>query len=196
MNFKNDALKQVIQSLPGFKDGSQEFLALDQLNYLMFFLISAMNNLTLAKKYNADQNLTKDEQTALAHSLFRDAMMSYAKCFSAAEAKKIKIDINAVIKDFTEDQKNKYKAVHEKILRIRNSYIAHNLDNEYELSTVATKTENNVLYIKPVFTIQTPVGDFDDYFAQCALIQNYLVSKIHKALTRIRAATDIIVEYG
>lgn len=196
MKFKDEALQQVVKSMPGFKNGSDQFLAIDQLNYLTFFLLNAMNSLTFAKKYNDLPDISKEEQTSLAGSLFRDAIMNYAKCFASAEAKKLKINFAAVVKDFNIEDQQKYTAIHKEMIDIRNKYVAHNLENEFEHSTVATKLENNVLYLKPIFTIKIPVNDFDKYFAQCALIQNYIISKMHKALTKIRETTNITVDFG
>jgi hypothetical protein len=196
MKFKDEALQQVVNSLPGFKNGSDEFLALDQLNYLTFFLINAMNSFTLAKKYNDMPDISKEEQVNLASSLFRDGVMNYAKCFSSAEAKKLKIDFKAVVKDLQSADRSKYLIIHEEMINIRHKYVAHNLDNDFEFSVVATKIENNTLYLKPTFTVQIPIESFDKYFKQCGLIQNYIISKIHKTLTKIRSNTGITVEFG
>jgi hypothetical protein len=196
MKFKETAVQQALEALPGFKNSSEEFIALDQLNYLTFFLLSAMNSLTFAKKYNVKPDILNDEQVSVTNSLFRDAIMNYAKCFASAEAKKLKLDFNAVVKDLSPENKIKYKEIHEEMLRIRNSYVAHNLENEFEHSTIAAKIENTTLYLKPTYTINTPVNSFDRYFEQCGIIQNFIIDKIHKTLTKIKSNTGLNIEFG
>ncbi len=195
MKINDEAQQQINRLYPDFDTTSKEFRAFEQLNLLLMFLINAASSLILSEKYNKNLQLPNDEQTAISHSLFRDAIMNYAKCFTTAGATKVKIDFNSVIKDFNEEDKIKFKLIHDEMIAIRHNYIAHNLDNDYERSIVATKFANGKLLIKPTYTFKTPLNSFQKFQTQCALVQNYLIIKVHKALTKLREKHDFIIEY-
>lgn len=196
MAFKDDALKQVRESMPDFEIDSHDFKMIEGWNYLGFFVLHAMNSIQLAKKFNDDKAYDSYQQVTITQSLFKDSVMSYCKCFSSSEKPRIKIDINAIVKDFSSSDKAKYKKMHDRVLLVRNKYVAHNLENDFEISVVAVKQEGNKIVVKPSFTLATPINEFDAFFEQYALVSNYLILKINKILDKVSIDKGVEVSFG
>lgn len=193
MNFKEEAQKQVSDSLPHFNFDSDDFKSLENWNYLGYALLHAMNALGFAEKFLNDPAYEVLNQITIGQALFKDSIMSYCKCFSSSESLRVKIDINAVTKDLPD--KESYRQTHVEILEIRNKFVAHNLENNFELSTIGAKQEGNKIILSSTITILTPTNDFDKFREQYMLVSNYVILKANKIADKICKEKGVTIEF-
>jgi hypothetical protein len=155
----------------------------DRLNgwtYLAKLLHEARHCLDLSEKYNSLESLDKMEQVLLAQSLFRNAIISYCKCFASAAPGRITLDRNTVFKGH-----DVLKGKHERMVVIRNTFAAHNGENDLDTATLAVKETGNAFLIRHTYTLTTPLNEYGDYREVLEHCGNYVVIAINRYLDRL-----------
>lgn len=155
----------------------------DRLNgwtHLGMLLHEAQQSLDLSEKYNSMATLGTMEQVLLAQSLFRNTIVGYGKCYASAAAGKVTLDRNAVFKG-----QDALKAKHDRMILIRNSFAAHNGENDVDTATMAIKESADEILIRHTYTLSTPLGEYGDYREVLEHTQQYVVLAINKYLDRL-----------
>ncbi len=120
------------------------------------------------------------EQVLLAQSLFRNAIVGYGKCYASAAPGKVTLDRNAVFKG-----QDALKPKHERMIEIRNSFAAHNGENDVDTATMAVKESDEIL-IRHTFTLSTPLNEHGDYRQVLEHVEQFVVLALNKYLDRLQ----------
>lgn len=160
---KSEFRKQVIQNLQG-TDLKEYFLTKTDLNilsgrtYIAMYLIEAKMSLLLSKNKNKEEKFTKIEQVILANEMFKNFILSYSKCFSSSGNEKLLLDAKEIF-----SKRPDLLFFQEKILQVRKTYVAHNDENDFEVSISMTSENNNEIVLVQTYTIMTPLSDFNSF---------------------------------
>jgi hypothetical protein len=175
------ALKKLsMTDLKDFDFDHEELQALGNWTYIGMFLHEAERSLLLSKDLNDKGKFTEMDQSILSHGMFRNAILSYCKCYGRAANGKVSLDSKAIFEDQSE-----IKAVHEKMMDIRNSFIAHNGVNEIDIAIIALKESAKELELAQTYTLSTPLSDFDDFLRVIGFVQAWLVVNFNRKLDKI-----------
>lgn len=143
-------------------------------------LHEARHSLDLSEKYNSMEPLDKMEQLLLAQALFRNAIVGYGKCYASAASGKITLDRNAVFKGA-----DALKSNHERMIEIRNSFAAHNGENDVDTATLAVKESAEEFVICHTYTLTTPLNEYTAYRQVLDHVDQFVISAINKYLDRL-----------
>ncbi len=194
MSIGKDAIKQV-QTLYSDFENSEDFDKIKFWGLLTFMLHNADLALQLAEKYNVDAVLDSMESLVLTQSLFKDGVMLYCKCFASAQGKRVRLDINEIAKNYSEPEQHKIKELHEEIMEIRNGYIAHNSNNDFEAPLISHKNLENKIELLVTVTMLTPTEKFKAYRLQIALVSQYVIKKTNLILDKIQIEKGVLIDF-
>jgi hypothetical protein len=155
----------------------------DRLNgwtYLGMLLHEARQSIDLSAKCNAMATLDTMEQVLLSQALFRNVIIGYGKCYASAAAGKVMLDRNSVFKG-----QDALKAKHDRMIFIRNSFAAHNGENDVDTATMAVKEDSEEILIRHTYTLGTPLNEYDDYRQVLDHVQEYVILAMNKYLDRL-----------
>lgn len=178
--------KDAIQNLQGthlksFSIANEDLNILSGWTYIGMYLVEAKTSLNLSENYNRKEKFTEIEDITLAHGMFKNFVLSYAKCFSSSGKGKISLDSNEI---FTSRQD--LKVNHEKIIKTRNTYVAHNDDNEYDISIAMTFEGKNEITLAQTYTIRTPLSDYKAFRETVEYCEEQVIIKFNKKIDKIQ----------
>ena len=76
---------------------------------------------------------------------------------------------------------------HNKLMKIRNTYVAHNDESDYNISIVLTSEEENKISLAHTYTIMTPVNDLNNFKELVDFCEHQVVLKVNKIADKIEA---------
>jgi hypothetical protein len=164
----------------GYVLADKRFDRLNGWTYLMMMVDEAKRALDLSEKYNKIEGVDTLEQVLLGQALFRQSIISYGKCYASAASGRQTLDRNAVFKG-----NDALKAKHDRMIEIRNSFGAHNGENDLDTATLASKEVGDTIFIRHIYTLATPFNEFADYHEVLDHCANHLVMAINKYLDRL-----------
>lgn len=188
---KNDALKNLqATDLRSFSLDREDLNILSGWTYIAIFLVEARTSLNLSEKFNKKEKFTEFEESILAHGMFKNFILSYSKCFSSKGKTKISLDPNEIF-----SSRKDLKTVHEKIMKARNSYVAHNDENEYDISIAMTHESQNEITLAQTYTIMTPLSDYKDFRETLEYCEEQVTIKVNKKVDKIQASVGKIIKF-
>lgn len=131
------------------------------------------------------------EQVLVAQSLFRTSIICYGKCYSSAGVGRITLDKNKVFKG-----EDKLKALHDHMVNIRNSFVAHNDENNFDIAVIAAKETDEAILIKHTYTLATPLNEYNDYRSVLSHCSEYVALGINKYLDRLQKDLGKLIRLG
>lgn len=181
-NLKKDAIQNLQGThLNSFSIANEDLNILIGWTYIGMYLVEAKTSLNLSENYNRKEKFTEIEDITLAHGMFKNFVLSYAKCFSSSGKGKISLDCNEI---FTSRQD--LKVNHEKIIKTRNTYVAHNDDNEYDISIAMTLEGQNEITLAQTYTIRTPLSDYKAFRETVEYCEKQVIIKFNKKIDKIQ----------
>jgi hypothetical protein len=140
----------------------------------------AEESLNLSIKFGKKRPFGKFEEFILANALYKNSILAYAKCFSNSGKGKISLDSNQVYAN-----SSKHKEIHDKLMGIRNEYVAHNDNNDFELAIVLQKQEKDRIIISNTVSYNTPVDDFNQYLELFKYCSIYIINQVNKKADKL-----------
>lgn len=150
-------------------------------NYLLIQMNESEKALAFARKFNDDNSLPEDDQVLLSMSMFRIAIISYGKCYAESGKGRTSLDHRNVFKG-----NDDLKSIHERMMAIRNTFVAHNGDNEIDRATIAVRETPIEISIKHLYTVGFIANEFYDYQRVIAFCKAFLVMAINKHLDKVQ----------
>ncbi len=183
---KSEFRKQAIQNLQGtdLKDYSltnEDLNILSGWTYIAMFLVEAKTSLLLSENKNKEGKFTEMEQVILANGMFKNFILSYSKCFSSSGKEKISLDAKEIF-----SKRPDLLVTHEKILQARNTHVAHNDENDFEVSISMTSENNNEIILAQTYTIMTPLSDFKSFSETVEFCEEQVILKFNKKVDKIQ----------
>jgi hypothetical protein len=180
---KNQALINLSSSeLKNHSLTNSDLAILSGWTYLGIFLFEAKTSLSLSEKFNSKTSKIEMEDMILIHSLFRNSILSYAKCFSSANGKRIKLDASNVFSKRADLLK-----IHEQMMEIRNTFVAHNSDNEYDLALAVVNEEKEQIELAQTYHLLLPTADFQKFNSAIEHCQYEVILKLNSKADKIEA---------
>lgn len=174
----NGNLNQLFEK--GFVISDDETKHLSSWGTLSLQILEAKESLMYSKKFGNKKVYEKFEEFVLANAMFKNSILSYAKCFSRSGKGKISIDANEIFKNNPTHRK-----LHDNLMEMRNKYIAHNDNNDFECSVVLQKKEEKEITLSQTVTYITPVADFEKYFQLFDYCSNFIIVQVNKKADKI-----------
>ena len=183
---KSEFKKQAIQNLQGtdLKDYSltnEDLNILSGWTYIAMFLVEAKTSLLLSENKNKEGMFTEMEQVVLANGMFKNFILSYSKCFSSSGNGKISLDAKEIF-----SKRPDLLVTHEKLLQARNTYVAHNDENNFEVSILMTSENKNEIILAQTYTIMMPLSDFKSFSETVEFCEEQVVLKFNKKIDKIQ----------
>ena len=154
-------------------------------------ILEAEHSLKFALKFNEVEPFDKFEDFVLAHGMFKNSILSYAKCFSSSGKGKVSLDANDVFKMDVELRK-----IHDALMDMRNGYIAHNGNSDFELAIVLQKKVDNEMTLSQTITFKTPVGDYEKFFQLFDHCTNYIVEKVNHKVDKLESKFGLKIKFN
>lgn len=178
--------KDAIQNLQGtdlksFSIDNEDLSILSGWTYIGMYLVEAKTSLNLSENYNRKEKFTEIEDVTLAQGMFKNFVLSYAKCFSRSGKGKISLDSNEIF-----SSRHDLRIVHEKIMKIRNTYVAHNDDNDYAISIAMTHEGENEITLAQTYTIMTPLSDYKVFRETLEYCEVQVIVKFNRKVDKIQ----------
>lgn len=158
-----------------------DFELLSNWTYLAMFILEARTSLKISESLTKDKFENIDE-VVHSHGMFRNGIMAYAKCFTSSGAKRISLDPNEIFSTAPE-----LKDIHERIMNIRHSYVAHNSDNDIDIALIATIENDTELALAQTYTISKPTSELKDFYRTIEHCEKMIVEKFNKKIDKIES---------
>lgn len=185
-NLKKLADQNIRQSstIDTFSMANVDFKKLNGWAVIGMLLVDAKNSLILSEKARRMEFLSAIEELTLSSGLFKNFVLSYSKCFSSSGKNKISLDANNIYSS-RPDLKN----IHEKILESRNSYVAHNDDeNGYDIAIAYTTEDEKEITLAQTYTVVVPYGMFKSFIDAIEFCEEEVIKKINKKLDKLETS--------
>lgn len=176
--------------LKDFDFDHEELQALGNWTYIGMFLHEAERSLLLSKDLNDKGKFIEMDQSILSHGMFRNGILSYCKCYGSAANGKLSLDSKAIFAGQSE-----MKAIHHKMMDIRNSFIAHNGLNEIDIAIIAVKESAKELELAQTYTLSTPLSDFDNFLRVIAFVQARVVDNFNRKVDKIQLRIGKVITF-
>lgn len=192
-SIKKASLDQLASSSIGnFNFSDPRFERLSSWTRLLVFLHEAEAAIKLAERCNVDRSLSAQEQVLLSHSLLRNSIVTYAKCYASSGSFMVSLDANTVFAG-----KPELRTIHDKVLEARNRFVAHNDSNEFETVNIGVREVPDRFVVALTYTLQTPISDFGGYASIYNYVGEYVMRKMIKILNKIGEEHGKLIEmYG
>lgn len=182
----SDIRKEAIKNLQGtelkgFSLDNKDISLLSGWTYLGMLLMEAKVSLEHSRKLNEKEKFTTVEEFTLAHGMFKNAIMSYAKCFASSGNGRISLDSVAIFA-----KRSDLKLSHDKMLEARNKYIAHNDENDFDISLIVTDENKHDVTLAQTYTAITPLSNFDQFLETIEYCQEQVIITFNKKIDKIQ----------
>lgn len=177
--------REAIQNLKGsslehYSESNDGLSFLEGWTYIGMFLVEAKTSLKLFTDFNRKDKFTEMDEIVFYQSLFKNFVLSYAKCFSSSGKGRLSLDANDVY-----SSQQDLKKIHEEIMEIRNKYVAHNDDSDFNISIALTSETDRELTLAQTYTIMTPVNRIKKYLEVVEFCESQVVVKFNKMVDKI-----------
>ena len=175
-------------SLEGYSQ-KDDFEILARWTYIGMFLYEAKLSLDLLRKYDKEK-FAEMEDVILYHGLFKNFILSYAKCFSSSGKGRTALNPNDIFKTQTD-----LLELHHKVMKIRNTYVAHNDESDFNISVVVTSETENEIKIAQTYTIMAPVNELNRFKELVEFCEYQVVIKVNKITDKIEGVIGRKIEF-
>ena len=154
-------------------------------------ILEAHHSLEFSKTFNEKYSFDKFEEFVLSHGMFKNSILSYAKCFSSSGTGKVSLDPKDVFKN-----EPKLKEMHLDLMDMRNEYIAHNGNSDFELAIVFQKKGEDEITLSQTITYKEPMSDYEKIFGLFEHCSNYIVQKVNKKADKMEERLDVKIKFS
>lgn len=158
----------------GYVLNDTRFQYLKRYNYLLMQLHDARISLELSERSNKYETKGAIEEVILQQALFRNSVMNYSKCFSASGKGMVSLDKKKVFKN-----NSHLLAIHEKVMQIRNKFVAHNDNSGIDVANIAVKEDESIFSIKHLYSMATPLNEYKFYQMLFEHCESHLIKIIN-----------------
>ena len=123
--------------------------------------------------------------------MFKNSILSYAKCFSSSGGGKVSLDAREVFKNEPELKEN-----HFALMDMRNEYIAHNGNSDFELAIVFQKKVEDEIVLSQTITFKSPVGKYEKFFDLFDHCTNYIIEKVNKKVDKLEHKLGVKIRFN
>ena len=175
----DDHLKPYVDDGYVFDDKRFEFV--NRWTYILMQLTEAKNFLELANKSSEYEDESTMNQIYLHQALFRSFVISYAKCFSTSGQGRLSLNKKDIYKNQPDNL-----TVHERVIDIRNKFVAHSDDSGVDVAVLGVKEMENKILIKHTYTLAQINDEYDSFSKLITTAEDTVISKVNKALDAIQ----------
>jgi len=188
-----EELSENLKSLSdkGFSISEDETHYLNSWTNLSMQILEAEHSLKFANKFNEKKPFSNFEEFVLAHGMFKNSVLSYAKCFSSSGNGKVSLDPKEVFKN-----EPKLKEIHSALMDMRNEYIAHNGNSDFELAVVFQKKMEDEIVLSQTITFKSPVGEYEKYFDLFDHCTKYIIVKVNKKVDKLENKFGVKIKFN
>jgi hypothetical protein len=188
--------EELTENLKSFTDknfviSEDETKYLNSWTNLAMQILEAQHSLQFSKIFNEKHPFEKFEEFVLSHVMFKNSVLSYAKCFSSSGSGKVSLDVKDVFKN-----EPKLKEIHLSLMDIRNEYIAHNGNSDFELAIVLQKKVENEITLSQSTTYKARVSDYEKFFDLFEHCSNYIVEKVNKKADKMEERLGVKIKFS
>lgn len=108
-------------------------------------------------------------------------LTTYGKCFNASNDGTVTLDANEVFK--TDEAA---RDAHDRIMRLRNTYAAHNAASALVHTHLAVKEEEDVFLIKHLVTTSLPTDEADSFKLALDVVDDAVVHRLNRHLDKLQ----------
>lgn len=159
----------------GYNLDDERFKYVKGLSMLLMHLHDAIKSMLMIRNCNKYEQEGSPEEHLLQQSLFRNAALNYAKCFSQSGKGRITLDKNDVFKDA-----KPLINIHNQIMEYRNKFFAHSDDSGLDYVSLATKEKPEHILVKQLYTIVVPIDEFPKFITIFKFCGDHVKLKIDK----------------
>jgi hypothetical protein len=188
-----DELSENLKSLidKNFAISEDETKYLNSWTNLAMQILEAQHSLEFSKTFSEKYLFDKFEEFVLSNGMFKNSILSYAKCFSSSGTGKVSLDPKDVFKN-----EPKLKEIHTNLMYMRNEYIAHNGNSDFELAIVFQKKAENEITLSQTITYKAPVSDYEKFFSLFEHCSNYIVEKVNKKADKMEERLGTKIKFN
>jgi hypothetical protein len=181
MSVSDDFLKEHLDKLfvAGFEPDPPAFAKLNGWNMLIVQITMADQYLKEFAKPLAEAVDTTD--LFRQNAWFVAFLTTYGKCFNSANDRTVTLDANEVFKSDPP-----VRDIHDRILRLRNAYAAHNSGSGLVHSHLAVKEENGAFLIKHLVTTSLPVDEVESFRRALDMVEDVVIRRLNRHLDRLQ----------
>jgi hypothetical protein len=124
---------------PYFKEFLSHFFTANNLEFVQELVYKLAEFRIAENDSNAHQDIYNDSNFYIKRSFFISAIITYSRIFNSPKSKIKKLDIKHLVKEISEDlildeisMRDRLLTIHEKIITLRNKYVAHAEDTHFE----------------------------------------------------------------
>lgn len=154
-------------------------------------ILEAEHSLRFANTFNEKHPFDNFEEFVLAHGMFKNSVLSYAKCFSSSGSGKVSLDAKEIFKN-----EPKLKEIHFALMEMRNEYIAHNGNSDFELAIVFQKKVEKEITLRQTITFKSPNGEYEKFFDLFEHCTNYVIEKVNKKLDKLEDKFGMKIKFS
>lgn len=178
---KNDALNNLkIDRFKSYSILPSHLDILEGWTYLSMLLFEAKASLKLCVLKYEQTSYEKIEHFIEANAMYKNFILSYAKCFSKSGKMRKSLDKNDIF-----NERKDFLIYHDQIMQIRNTFVAHNDQNEYDTVIYLTKETSEENTLAQTYTISTPIRLFKHFEDVVDYCEQQLSIRFNKKLDKI-----------
>ncbi|MFA9287557.1 hypothetical protein ACCQ08_22450 [Comamonas sp. SY3] len=162
----------------GYGLNDDRFERLKQWHGVLFQIASASHYLSQLKDRGSTPDILKDTYADL--SLFSSFILQYSKSYTSSGKGQVVLDAKKVFA-----AGSNALTAHERILKIRHKYVAHNDNSNLILANLGVKEMNDRFVIKHFLTLAIPLGELDDFKLALDATYAYAVISLNKQLDKL-----------
>ena len=175
----DEHLKAYIDDGYVFDDKRFEFV--NRWTYILMQLTEAKNFLELANKSTEYESESTMNEIYLHQALFRSFVISYAKCFSTSGQGRLSLNKKDIYKNQPDNL-----TVHERVIDIRNKFVAHSDDSGVDIAVLGVKEMESKILIKHTYSLAQIINEYDSFSELIKSAEETVILKINKALDGIQ----------
>jgi len=162
----------------GFTPNPKEFMSLAGWNYILLQL--RMAGYYIRRLRTSKQELGDLDNAYEQNAFFCAFLTTYAKCFVSAEGRAVTLDATEVFKSH-----RSARSAHNRIIKLRHRYAAHNADSGLVRTTMAAKEEDDRFVIQHLITLATPINEFESFASVVELVSDYVTVRLNQLLAKL-----------
>lgn len=145
---------------------------------MLMHLVSARTNFEWVRDHPLE--LGEMENSLRQQAFFVAGIMAYCRCYASSGSGIPMLDAKKVY-----DGSDDGKAVHERLIALRNSIAAHTDASDIVRLTLAVKDEPERLVIRHLWTMAIPVDEIADFLEAVAHTEHFVTVSLNKYLNRL-----------
>lgn len=162
----------------GFTLDPPGYQRLSSWTHMLMHLVSARTNFEWVRNHPVE--LGDTENSLRQQAFFVAGIMAYCRCYASSGSGIPMLDAKKVYEGSDDG-----KAVHERLLGLRNSFAAHTDQSDIVRLTLAVKDEPDRIVIRHLWTMAVPLDEVADFLEAVAHTDHFVTVSLNKYLNRL-----------